>query len=417
MVDANQNIYPLMDFIGLIEQEVVSGDGSTEKHTLKCTHNAAASIAMTCAEIPYEGAVQLLNQLAGLELTVMTAFRVTDSVGSEFIKDVPACIDPKKIAKRAKKMKDNALETRISEMSQSENIDEIIKKALKDGPEGILYKDYDGPTIKALFVEADGSGIHGRPVELMGVKGKQSDGSAKTFEGKIGAVFMVDFTSDGRPLLTENGEIHRNKDISYMGTTRRSKAFGAMLYRHALENGLKKADAVVFLGDGAKWLWGIQKTFFPTALCVIDIYHAIERANALVDLLSGLRKKGEKQAFKDKCIALLKAGNVQEMIELIETQTCLKKKEKKLNKALDYFRKNIERMNYGLLSACGIFIGSGVIEAGCKVIIGSRMKNAGMHWLKDHAEKMIALRCAIRNGVFLKSYLHDQTPHDIKAVA
>ena len=63
-------------------------------------------------------------------------------------------------------------------------------------------------------------------------------------------------------------------------------------------------------------------------------------------------------------------------------------------------------MNYGTFAACGIFVGSGVIEAGCKVIVGNRMKNAGMHWSKDSAEKMINLRCAIRNGNYFDSYLN-----------
>ena len=83
---------------------------------------------------------------------------------------------------------------------------------------------------------------------------------------------------------------------------------------------------------------------------------------------------------------------------------------------MDYFRYNMKHMNYGTFAACGIFVGSGVIEAGVKVIVGNRMKNAGMHWSKDHAEKMIALRCAIRNNEFFPSYLHDLIPSD-KAVA
>ena len=69
-------------------------------------------------------------------------------------------------------------------------------------------------------------------------------------------------------------------------------------------------------------------------------------------------------------------------------------------------------MDYGAFAACGIFVGSGVIEAGCKVIVGNRMKNAGMHWSKDHAEKMIGLRCAVRNGSFLDSYLNGCAAND-----
>ena len=74
------------------------------------------------------------------------------------------------------------------------------------------------------------------------------------------------------------------------------------------------------------------------------------------------------------------------------------------------FCSNIERMNYGTFSSCGIFVGSGVTtEAECKVIVGIQMKNAVMHWSKDNAENMINLRFAIRKGEFLASYLRDHT--------
>jgi hypothetical protein len=97
------------------------------------------------------------------------------------------------------------------------------------------------------------------------------------------------------------------------------------------------------------------------------------------------------------------------MLDLIESMPCKNGNKKKLESAMGYFKSNIDRMNYGVFTANGIFVGSGVIEAGCKVIVGNRMKNAGMHWSKDRAEKMIALRCAIRNNEFLDSYLGDNT--------
>ena len=50
------------------------------------------------------------------------------------------------------------------------------------------------------------------------------------------------------------------------------------------------------------------------------------------------------------------------------------------------------------------------------MIVGNRMKNAGMHWSKDHAEKMINLRCAIRNGEFFDFYLHNRTSFE-KSIA
>jgi len=412
-IDTWQTAYPLQDFIGMIDHEAPICGGSMEKQTIKCTRNAAASIALACSESSYEQAALVLNRLAGMDLTAMTEFRVTNSVGSEFVRDVPPEISPERITDMTKKIGGNVLEMRVNRMKCPDNkdeIDEIIRNAIKNGPAGVLHKDYKGMTIKVMYILCDGTGVPGRHQELAGVKGKQPDGSAKTFEAKIGAVFVVEYTVDGEPLLMENGEIYRDKKILYMGTVRKVDDFGAMLYQHAVENGLEKMDAVVFLGDGAKWVWGIQSDYFPYALTGIDLYHSTERVNLLIDLLQFKGRYGsdQKQAFKDECIELLRSGKVQEMLDRIESVPYKKSNRKRLESAMGYFRSNMARMNYGVFAACGIIVGSGVIEAGCKVIVGNRMKNAGMHWSKDHAKKMIALRCVIRNNEFFDAYLHER---------
>jgi len=408
----------LLDFIGFIEHTVNLGDGTTQKQTVKCSRNAAASIGLVCAESPYEQAVLILSRLAGLDISAMTEFRVSDCVGAEFVEDVPAQPESEKITEMSEKIEGNIMKLRLDSLSESAVKDEIIKKAIEDKPEGISRNEYDGPVSKVMYIECDGTGVPGRRKELAGVKGKQSDGSAKTFEAKIGATFVVEYTADGRPLLTENGEIHRDKNVKYMGTTRKVEDFGSMLYQHAVENGLADADAVVFLGDGAKWVWGIQDTYFPYAVTCLDLYHSTERMNAMIDLLQfkGRDSEVRKQAFKDECLELLHYGKIVDMLKLIEAMPLKKGNERKLDGAMGYFTSNAERMNYGILCACGIFVGSGVIEAGCKVIVGNRMKNAGMHWSKDHAEKMICLRCDIRNGDFLDRYLHAYT-HPNKSTA
>jgi hypothetical protein len=60
---------------------------------------------------------------------------------------------------------------------------------------------------------------------------------------------------------------------------------------------------------------------------------------------------------------------------------------------LGYFERNVERMQYGTFRAQGYFIGSGVVEAGCKTVIGARCKQSGMFWSKPGAENILALRC------------------------
>jgi hypothetical protein len=192
--------------------------------------------------------------------------------------------------------------------------------------------------------------------------------------------------------------------VKYIGTTKKVEAFGRMVYRHALDNGLRDADAVVFIGDGARWIRSIQEEHFPAAVSIIDQFHAIEHVEAMVAHLqfAGRSSTERKKKLVDECVALLRQGKIELMLEKIEAETPLAGHEKKLTSAMDYYRNNASRMDYGVLKAAGLFVGSGVVEAGCKVIVGNRMKQAGQHWKKRYAEKMIALRCAIRNGEYSK---------------
>jgi hypothetical protein len=64
-----------------------------------------------------------------------------------------------------------------------------------------------------------------------------------------------------------------------------------------------------------------------------------------------------------------------------------------VEKALHYFESNVDRMQYGTFRKAGYFIGSGVIEAGCKTVIGARCKQSGMFWSENGAENILALRC------------------------
>jgi len=173
-----------------------------------------------------------------------------------------------------------------------------------------------------------------------------------------------------------------------------------MLYQHAVENDM---DAVIFLGEWCLSGSGTCRT--NTSLCFdgVDLYHSIGRVNDMVERLkfNGKSSEDRKKTFKEDCIELLRYGKVQGMLDRIEAMSCKEGKEKKLESNIGYFRTNMDCMHYGVFTTSGIFVGFGVIEAGCKAIVGNRMKQAGMHWSKDHAEKMIALWCAIRNGVFI----------------
>ena len=66
-----------------------------------------------------------------------------------------------------------------------------------------------------------------------------------------------------------------------------------------------------------------------------------------------------------------------------------------MGRQLTYFRENREAMMYGTFRKRGMFIGSGVVEAGCKGVIGKRLKQSGMFWSESGADNVLALRCAL----------------------
>lgn len=83
-----------------------------------------------------------------------------------------------------------------------------------------------------------------------------------------------------------------------------------------------------------------------------------------------------------------------------EFPPCSKELDHLLANEADYFERNAERMRYGWFRGQGLFVGSGVIEAGCKTVIGARLKRSGMFWTVRGANAIIALRCCRLSGNF-----------------
>ena len=72
----------------------------------------------------------------------------------------------------------------------------------------------------------------------------------------------------------------------------------------------------------------------------------------------------------------------------------------KVRTEADYFERNRERMRYPKFRCQHLFVGSGVIEAGCKTVIAVRLKRSGMFWTVRGANAIVALRCCQLNGEF-----------------
>jgi hypothetical protein len=86
-------------------------------------------------------------------------------------------------------------------------------------------------------------------------------------------------------------------------------------------------------------------------------------------------------------------------------------------KQIGYFETNQSRMLYGSFREAGYFIGSGVIEAGCKTVVGQRVKQSGMLWSVRGADNVLAVRCAVMNRAFDGFWQQGQLFTDLKKAA
>lgn len=247
-------------------------------------------------------------------------------------------------------------------------------------------------TIDTLYIEFDGTGVPMTKEEVAGRKGKQKDGSAKTREAKLGCVFtQTGFDEKGRP-------IRDPASTSFTGAIETSTVFGWRIYAETVRRGLYEAKRVVILTDGAEWIKTIIGMHFPGATHIIDLYHAREH---LVDLTKQLFDRDLKRLnrYKDRWWDNLDEGNIEKIIEEAKEQLPKDPKAgKDARQEIGYFEKNKERMRYKEFKGQGLFLGSGVIEAGCKSVVGQRMKQSGMEWSVRGANAIIALRCMEASG-------------------
>jgi hypothetical protein len=242
-------------------------------------------------------------------------------------------------------------------------------------------------TIETLYIECDGTGVPMVPHEVKGRKGKQKDGSAKTREAKLGCVFtQTAFDENGRP-------IRDPASTSFVGAIESVEPFGRRLYAEAVRRGLYHAKRVVCLGDGAEWVKNLAALHFGAAPFIIDFYHASEHIGTLCRALFD-RDLKRVNPYRERWVDYLEQGDIERIID--QAHALLPndpKAGKDARTQIGYFEKNKQHMRYAAFREQGFFIGSGVIEAGCKTVIGQRLKQSGMEWTVRGANAIITLRC------------------------
>jgi len=251
---------------------------------------------------------------------------------------------------------------------------------------------------KTLYLGMDGTGIPMRSQELAGRVGKQPDGSAKTREVKLCTVWSAETRdADGTPVRDE-GTITYSAAIESAATTDPTKRseFTERVLRESTRRRFCEAERRVVLGDGAPWIWNIAHELFPGSIEIVDRFHAKQHLSDLGKAVYGPTDPRAAQWAKRRH-AELDDGRFDALLQAISRQipAC-----EEARPCLHYFQTNRRRMRYLEFHEQGLCTSTGVVEAGCKVAIGTRLKRAGMHWTLHGSNAIIALRCCRLSGRF-----------------
>jgi Uncharacterised protein family (UPF0236) len=305
---------------------------------------------------PFDDGRQQMQLLAGLEVTTKSVERTAEAIGAD-----------------------------IAQSEQRE-----IQRAVQLDLPVIV-----GEPIPILYVQMDGTGVPVVKKETEGRKGKTVGLPAHTREAKLGCVFtQATWDKEGYPI--------RNPDsTTYTGAIETAEEFGKRLYLEAWKRGWNRAKKKVVIGDGAEWIWNLAADHFPGSVPIVDLYHARQHLWELARKLYPNDQSNQKAWMKIHQKRLLDKGKIEQLVDSLRSiDTDNPEVAEKIRTEAEYFERNAERMRYPKYRRQHLFVGSGVIEAGCKTVVGSRLKRSGMFWTVRGANAILALRCCHLNGRF-----------------
>jgi len=312
--------------------------------------------ALVGQDAPFDHGREQMKVLAGLEVTTKSVERIAEAIGEE-------------IAQRER---------------------EQMQKTIQLDLPVIV-----GKPVPVLYVEMDGTGVPVVKKETVGRQGKTDGQPAHTREVKLGCVFtQTKYDKEGFPIRDPGS-------TTYTGAIETAEEFGKRIYLEACQRGWSGAVKKVVLGDGADWIWNLADLHFPCAIQIVDLYHAREHLWELARRLHPNDAVKQKAWMKKYQRRMLDKGKIKKLVLTLRAIDSTNPEViEKIRIEANYFERNAERMRYPTFRRQHLFVGSGVIEAGCKTVIGSRLKQSGMFWTVRGANAIVALRCCQLNGQF-----------------
>jgi hypothetical protein len=312
--------------------------------------------AIVGQEAPFDHGREQMKVLAGLEVTTKSVERTAETIGAD-----------------------------IAQREQTE-----IHKALQ-----LELPVVAGEPIPVLYVQMDGTGVPVVKKETVGRHGKTEGQPAHTREVKLGCIFtQTTWDKEGYPIRDPDS-------TTYTGAIESAEEFGRRIYAQTCGRGWSRALKKVVIGDGAEWIWNLVALHFSDAIQIVDLYHARQHLWEVARKLYPNNEGKQKTWMKIHQKRLLDRGKIEKLVGALRSiESDNPEVMEKIRTEADYFERNAERMRYPKFRRQHLFIGSGVIEAGCKTVVAFRLKRSGMFWTVRGANAILALRCCHLNGEF-----------------
>lgn len=312
--------------------------------------------ALVGQDASFEHGREQLRLLAGLEVTAKSVERGAEAIGADIVR------------------------------IEGQQIDRAVQLELP-----VIL----GEPVPILYIQMDGTGVPVVKKETVDRKGKHDGVPAHTREAKLGCVFTQTKWDQEGFAIRDPGS------TTYTGAIETADRFGKRLYLEAWKRGWSRAEKKVVIGDGAEWIWNLAQQHFPGAIQIVDLYHARQHLWGLARLLHPTDHTRRNAWIGLHQKRWLDKGKIAKLVSsLRSTPASDPDLDKKIRNEADYFANNADRMNYPNFRQQHLFVGSGVIEAGCKTVIGQRLKQSGMFWTVKGANSILALRCSHLNGRF-----------------
>jgi hypothetical protein len=299
------------------------------------TPRVKALVAQMGAQLPFQQSVDVLQETLG--------FKIEDSSADELMREVGG---------RLRTTQDGLM----AEIESGEIVPFVARAPQR------------------LYVSMDGTSAH-------------TGGS--WHEVKTGAVY------EGRPDKDGKDCAHATR---YVAAQEAAQSFGSRLYMAAAQAGVQVARETVVIGDGAEWIWNLADHHYLGATQIVDVWHACEHIHALARVCYGEGDEGGKRWAQRHCRGLKEKGPRTLLRALKRMQSKDGEQREAIRREIGYFERNAARMAYPRFRRQGMMIGSGPVEAACKVVVGQRLKQAGMRWSEAGADAVLATRAALLSG-------------------